>query len=76
MVFAYNLCVVLLQGVDERVVIELFAEGAQEFTALVLDAGSGTETRPVTLLPTEVVVLLVLISFNSLQAYRCTHCYT
>ena len=50
-----------MQGVDERVVIELFAEGGQEFTALVLDVGSGNETRPVTLLPTEVVVYVVLI---------------
>jgi D-alanine--D-alanine ligase len=46
----------LNEGVDERVVIELFAEGAQEFTALVLDVGSGTETHAVTLLPTEVEI--------------------
>jgi hypothetical protein len=50
-----------VQGIDERVVIEFFAEGGQEFTALVLDVGSGNETRPVTLLPTEVIILVVLI---------------
>ncbi|KAG0564611.1 hypothetical protein KC19_8G125200 [Ceratodon purpureus] len=46
----------LNEGIDERVVIEMFAEGGQEFTALVLDVGSGNETRPVTLLPTEVEI--------------------
>lgn len=47
----------LSEGIHERVVIELFAKGGQEFTALVLDVGSGNETRPVTLLPTEVEIL-------------------
>lgn len=58
-----------MQGIDERVVIELFAEGGQEFTALVLDVGSGNETRPVTLLPTEVVILIVLISVELCTAF-------
>lgn len=38
------------QGVDTRVVVERFAEGGREFTAIVLDSEHG----PVTLLPTEV----------------------
>lgn len=77
-----------MQGIDARVVIELFAEGGQEFTALVLDVGSGNETHPVTLLPTEVVILVVLIfdrtmnigtmwfSFITYHVYMhcCIHC--
>nr|PNR35407.1 hypothetical protein PHYPA_023307 [Physcomitrium patens] len=42
------------KGGNDRVVIEMFAEGALEFTALVLDVGFGNETRPVALFPTEV----------------------
>lgn len=44
-----------LQGVDDRVVIEAFAEGGKEFTTIVLDVGSGDTFDPVALLPTEVV---------------------
>lgn len=47
-------CCQLVQGVDDRVVIELFAEYGQEFTAIVLDVGSKNNSCPVTLLPTEV----------------------
>jgi hypothetical protein len=32
----------------------MFAEGGREFTAIVLDVGTGNVSRPVTLLPTEV----------------------
>ncbi len=49
-----DLCCSVLQGVDTRVVIEMFAEGGREFTAIVLDVGTGNVSRPVTLLPTEV----------------------
>eukprot|EP00850_Spirogloea_muscicola_P023304 SM000345S12845 [mRNA] locus=s345:21219:28308:- [translate_table: standard] len=42
------------QGIDHRVVVEAFAEGGKEFTAIVLDAGLGDRCQPVTLLPTEV----------------------
>eukprot|EP00850_Spirogloea_muscicola_P020693 SM000223S07321 [mRNA] locus=s223:149769:156929:- [translate_table: standard] len=42
------------EGIDHRVVVEAFAEGGKEFTAIVLDAGLGDRCQPVTLLPTEV----------------------
>lgn len=41
------------EGIDSRVVIELFAEGGREFTAIVLDGREGSMS-PITLLPTEV----------------------
>lgn len=34
--------------------MELFLEGGSEFTAIVLDVGSGFDCHPVVLLPTEV----------------------
>ncbi|XP_025695685.1 uncharacterized protein [Arachis hypogaea] len=42
------------KGIDNKVLIEMFLEGGSEFTAIVLDVGSGTHRRPVVLLPTEV----------------------
>ncbi|MED6156508.1 hypothetical protein PIB30_014905 [Stylosanthes scabra] len=42
------------EGIDNKVLIEMFLEGGSEFTAIVLDVGSGTHRRPVVLLPTEV----------------------
>ncbi|KAK9127310.1 hypothetical protein Syun_016107 [Stephania yunnanensis] len=42
------------QGIDDKVVIEVFLEGGKEFTAIVLDVGSSFDYHPVTLLPTEV----------------------
>lgn len=51
-----ELCGLLVeQGVDTRVVVEVFAEGGKEFTAIVLETRTGSASRPVTLLPTEVV---------------------
>lgn len=44
----------ITEGVDDRVIIETFIEGGKEFTAIVLDVGSGSNSSPVTLLPTEV----------------------
>lgn len=44
--------------------MELFLEGGSEFTAIVLDVGSGFDCHPVVLLPTEVFFfLLVCIIF-------------
>lgn len=43
-----------LQGIDDRVLVEMFLEGGSEFTAIVLDVGSGLHCHPVLLLPTEV----------------------
>ncbi|XP_047316418.1 uncharacterized protein LOC124920059 [Impatiens glandulifera] len=45
---------IILEGIDDKVLIEIFLEGGKEFTAIVLDVGSGSECRPVVLLPTEV----------------------
>lgn len=42
------------QGIDDRVLVEIFLEGGSEFTAIVLDIGSGHDCHPVVLLPTEV----------------------
>lgn len=42
------------EGIDDKVLIEFFLEGGSEFTAIVLDVGSGSDCQPVTLLPTEV----------------------
>lgn len=45
---------IMSEGIDNKVLIEIFLEGGSEFTAIVLDVGSGSDSRPVVLLPTEV----------------------
>ena len=42
------------QGIDDKVVVEIFLEGGREFTTIVLDVSSGLDCQPVALLPTEV----------------------
>lgn len=42
------------QGIDDKVIIEIFLEGGREFTAIVLDVGSDFDCKPVVFLPTEV----------------------
>ncbi|CAI9097201.1 OLC1v1033574C1 [Oldenlandia corymbosa var. corymbosa] len=42
------------EGIDDKVLIEIFLQGGSEFTAIVLDVGSGSDRQPVVLLPTEV----------------------
>ncbi|ESQ49193.1 hypothetical protein EUTSA_v10020004mg [Eutrema salsugineum] len=44
----------ILEEIDDRVVVEVFIENAYEFTAIVLDVGSGSDCHPVVLLPSEV----------------------
>ncbi|XP_009135088.1 uncharacterized protein LOC103859329 isoform X1 [Brassica rapa] len=44
----------ILEGIDDRVVVEVFIENGHEFTAIVLDVGSGSDSHPVVLLPSEV----------------------
>ncbi|XP_031376335.1 uncharacterized protein LOC116192059 isoform X2 [Punica granatum] len=44
----------ILEGIDDKVLVEIFLEGGCEFTAIVLDVGPGSNSNPVTLLPTEV----------------------
>ncbi|KAF5176620.1 D-alanine--d-alanine ligase [Thalictrum thalictroides] len=45
---------IISEGIDDKVIIEIFLEGGSEFTAIVLDIGSGFNCHPVVLLPTEV----------------------
>lgn len=45
---------IISEGIDDRVLVELFIEGGSEFTAIVLDVGHGFDCQPVVLLPTEV----------------------
>ncbi|KAL3753499.1 hypothetical protein ACJRO7_000840 [Eucalyptus globulus] len=45
---------IISEGIDEKVIVEIFLEGGNEFTAIVLDVGSGFDSHPVALLPTEV----------------------
>lgn len=43
--------------------IEIFLEGGSEFTAIVLDVGSGSDCFPVVLLPTEVCFVFSPLTF-------------
>ncbi|CAA6654670.1 unnamed protein product [Spirodela intermedia] len=45
---------IISEGIDDKVLIEVFLEGGSEFTAIVIDIGSGSDCHPVVLLPTEV----------------------
>ncbi|XP_034694013.1 D-alanine--D-alanine ligase isoform X2 [Vitis riparia] len=49
---------IVAEGIDDRVLVEIFLEGGSEFTAIVLDVGSGFDCHPVVLLPTEVEIQL------------------
>ncbi|KAL6987925.1 hypothetical protein U1Q18_013671 [Sarracenia purpurea var. burkii] len=45
---------IISEGIDDKVIVEIFLEGGSEFTAIVLDVGSAFDSQPVVLLPTEV----------------------
>ncbi|KAI3474259.1 hypothetical protein Pfo_029981 [Paulownia fortunei] len=45
---------IISEGIDDKVLVEIFLEGGREFTTIVLDVGSGFDCQPVALLPTEV----------------------
>ncbi|GJN10606.1 hypothetical protein PR202_ga28714 [Eleusine coracana subsp. coracana] len=45
---------IISDGIDDKVIIEVFLEGGCEFTAIVVDAGTANDSEPVALLPTEV----------------------
>ncbi|KAI3961907.1 hypothetical protein MKW98_022112 [Papaver atlanticum] len=45
---------IISEGIDDRVLVEVFLDGGIEFTSIVLDVGSGFDCHPVALLPTEV----------------------
>ncbi|XP_052173923.1 uncharacterized protein LOC127789161 [Diospyros lotus] len=45
---------IISEGIDDKVLVEIFLNGGSEFTAIVLDVGSGFSCQPVVLLPTEV----------------------
>lgn len=51
----------LWQGIDDKVIVEIFLEGGSEFTAIILDVGSGFDREPIVLLPTEVHILSLCI---------------
>lgn len=58
-------CCLVFQGIDDRVIVEVFIENAYEFTAIVLDVGSGSDSHPITLLPSEVITFsVVFLSFT------------
>ncbi|XP_062186949.1 uncharacterized protein LOC133890548 [Phragmites australis] len=45
---------IISEGIDDKVIIEVFLEWGREFTAIVVDAGTANNSEPVVLLPTEV----------------------
>ncbi|KAJ9548919.1 hypothetical protein OSB04_021462 [Centaurea solstitialis] len=45
---------IISEGIDDKVIVEIFLEGGREFTAIVLDVGSNFDCQPVVFLPTEV----------------------
>ncbi|KAL6896669.1 hypothetical protein ACP4OV_007241 [Aristida adscensionis] len=45
---------IISEGIDDKVVIEIFLEGGSEFTAIVVDVGTANNSEPVALLPTEI----------------------
>lgn len=45
---------IISDGIDDKVLVEIFLEGGCEFTTIVLDMGPGLDCQPVALLPTEV----------------------
>lgn len=48
---------ILSEGIDNKALVEIFLKGGREFTAIVLDVGTASESNPVVLLPTEVELL-------------------
>ncbi|KAI3771072.1 hypothetical protein L6452_02225 [Arctium lappa] len=45
---------IISEGIDDKVIVEIFLGGGREFTAIVLDVGSNFDCQPVAFLPTEV----------------------
>lgn len=45
---------IISEGIDDKALVEVFLEGGREFTAIVIDVGTGSDCNPVVLLPTEV----------------------
>ncbi|XP_006658994.1 uncharacterized protein LOC102717361 [Oryza brachyantha] len=45
---------IISEGIDDKVIIEVFLEGGTEFTAIVVDTGTANNSEPVVLLPTEI----------------------
>lgn len=45
---------IISEGIDDKVIVEVFLEGGCEFTAIVIDVGTANTSEPVVLLPTEV----------------------
>ncbi|WOL14789.1 hypothetical protein Cni_G23570 [Canna indica] len=45
---------IIKEGIDDKVLVEVFLEGGSEFTAIVIDVGVDDVVEPIVLLPTEV----------------------
>ncbi|KAG6487429.1 hypothetical protein ZIOFF_056015 [Zingiber officinale] len=45
---------IIKEGIDDKVLVEVFLEGGIEFTAIVIDVGMDNDVKPIVLLPTEV----------------------
>ncbi|KAL6657242.1 hypothetical protein ACP70R_005022 [Stipagrostis hirtigluma subsp. patula] len=45
---------IISEGIDDKVIIEIFLEGGSEFTATVVDVGTANNSEPVVLFPTEI----------------------
>ncbi|EER99943.2 hypothetical protein SORBI_3002G427800 [Sorghum bicolor] len=45
---------IISEGIDDKVIIEVFLEGALSFTTIVVDVGTANNSEPVVLLPKEV----------------------
>uniref|UniRef100_A0A0D9X375 ATP-grasp domain-containing protein n=1 Tax=Leersia perrieri TaxID=77586 RepID=A0A0D9X375_9ORYZ len=45
---------IISEGIDDKVIIEVFLEGGSEFTAIVVDVGTANNCEPLVLLPTEI----------------------
>ncbi|CAN6467171.1 unnamed protein product [Victoria cruziana] len=52
-------CALISEGIDDKVLVEIFLDGGHEFTAIVLDVGTGLNSQPVALIPTEVKLQLL-----------------
>ncbi|KAM0915920.1 hypothetical protein ACQ4PT_010497 [Festuca glaucescens] len=48
---------IIAEGIDDKIIIEVFLEGGCEFTAIVIDVGTTNNSQPIVLLPTEVELL-------------------
>ncbi|KAL9256034.1 D-alanine--D-alanine ligase-like protein [Drosera capensis] len=60
---------IISEGIDDKVVVEIFLDSGREFTAIVLDVGNGVDCQPVALPPIESISCSELYSlcYGSVQ---------